>query len=60
MMTMTTTVLGLIPMVISGGEGAEIRRPMAVTVMAGLISATVLTLFIIPIVYNFFGRRERA
>ena len=58
-MTTMTTVLGLIPMVISGGEGAEIRRPMALTVMAGLISATVLTLFIIPIVYNFFGGRER-
>ncbi|MDK1021006.1 MAG: efflux RND transporter permease subunit [Candidatus Hydrogenedentes bacterium] len=59
MMTTMTTVLGLIPMVISGGEGAEIRRPMALTVMAGLISATVLTLFIIPIVYNSFGGRER-
>ncbi|MCH8204277.1 MAG: efflux RND transporter permease subunit, partial [Candidatus Hydrogenedentes bacterium] len=60
MMTTMTTVLGLIPMAISGAEGAEIRRPMAITVMAGLISSTVLTLFIIPIVYNLFGGRERA
>jgi len=47
-------------MALSAGEGAEIRRPMAITVMAGLISATVLTLFIIPLAYNFFGRRNRA
>ena len=59
MMTTMTTVLGLIPMAISGAEGAEIRRPMAITVMAGLISSTLLTLFIIPIVYNLFGGRER-
>lgn len=59
MMTAMTTVLGLIPMALSSGEGAEIRRPMAITVMAGLICATILTLFIIPIVYNFFGGRDR-
>lgn len=59
LMTTTTTVLGLIPMVMSSGEGAEIRGPMAITVMAGLMSSTVLTLFIIPIVYNFFGGRDK-
>lgn len=60
MMTTMTTVLGLIPMVLSSGEGAEIRRPMAMTVIAGLCSATVLTLIVIPIVYNSFGGRDRA
>ena len=60
LMTTTTTVLGLIPMALSGGEGAEIRRPMAITVMAGLGSATVLTLLVIPVVYNFFSGRDRA
>lgn len=58
LMTTMTTVLGLIPMALSTGEGAEIRTPMAITVMAGLCCATVLTLFIIPMAYNFIGRRE--
>lgn len=60
MMTTLTTVLGLAPMALSRGEGAEIRSPMAITVMAGLLSGTVLTLVIIPMVYYLFGGRERA
>jgi hydrophobic/amphiphilic exporter-1 (mainly G- bacteria), HAE1 family len=59
-MTTLTTVLGLVPMAMSVGEGAEIRMPMAVTVMAGLTSATVLTLVIIPMVYDLFGGRDPA
>ncbi len=59
-MTTLTTVLGLVPMVLSTGDGAEIRMPMAVTVMAGLSSATLLTLVIIPMVYDLFGGRDAA
>ncbi len=59
LMTTLTTVLGLIPMALSSGEGAEIRRPMAVTVMAGLSSATLLTLLIIPMAYYLFGGRDK-
>jgi HAE1 family hydrophobic/amphiphilic exporter-1 len=59
-MTTLTTVLGLVPMVLSTGDGAEIRMPMAVTVMAGLSSATLLTLVIIPMVYDLFGGRDTA
>jgi HAE1 family hydrophobic/amphiphilic exporter-1 len=59
MMTTITTVLALIPMVLASGEGAEIRRPMAITVMAGLCSATILTLIIIPLIYSIAGGRER-
>lgn len=59
-MTTVTTVLGLVPMVWSAGEGAEIRRPMAITVMAGLTAATVLTLIIIPMVYDLLGGRDKA
>lgn len=51
LMTSATTVLGLLPMAIGFGDGAEIRTPMAITVIAGLISATLLTLIIIPTVY---------
>ncbi len=60
MMTTLTTVLGLIPMAISTGEGAEVRQPMAITVMAGLSSATILTLIIIPMIYYLFGGRDKS
>jgi hydrophobic/amphiphilic exporter-1 (mainly G- bacteria), HAE1 family len=60
LMTTLTTVLGLIPMALSTGEGAEMRVPMAVTVIAGLTSSTVLTLVIIPVVYSLaHGFTER-
>lgn len=59
LMTTITTVLGLLPMVLASGDGAELRRPMAITVMAGLSSATLLTLVIIPIVYDIFGGRDK-
>jgi HAE1 family hydrophobic/amphiphilic exporter-1 len=47
-----TTVLGLMPMVLSGGEGSEIRRPLALTVIAGLSSSTLLTLGVVPVFYR--------
>jgi len=57
LMTTATTVLGLLPMALGLGEGAEIRTPMALTVIAGLISSTVLTLIVIPTVYAAVDRR---
>ncbi len=54
LMTSLTTILGLLPMALGLGEGAEIRTPMAITVIAGLLSATLLTLIIIPVVYDLF------
>ncbi len=51
LMTTATTVLGLVPMLVSGGAGSEIRRPLALTVAAGLTSSTVLTLVVIPVLY---------
>ena len=54
-----TTVLGLLPMAFSGGEGSEIRQPLALTIIAGLISATVLTLVVVPVLYReLAGRRS--
>jgi HAE1 family hydrophobic/amphiphilic exporter-1 len=50
-------VLGLMPMAIGFGEGAEIRTPMAVTVIFGLMFATLLTLFFIPVIYSLFDRK---
>jgi HAE1 family hydrophobic/amphiphilic exporter-1 len=55
-MTASTTVLGLLPMALGLGDGAEIRTPMAITVVAGLISSTLLTLVIIPTVYSVLDR----
>jgi HAE1 family hydrophobic/amphiphilic exporter-1 len=57
MMTTLTTILGLLPMALGLGDGAEIRTPMAITVIVGLISSTMLTLVIIPTVYLLVDRR---
>ena len=58
LMTTATTVLGLLPLALGVGEGAEIRTPLAITVIAGLISSTVLTLIVIPVVYTLLDRKE--
>ncbi|MBO1255674.1 efflux RND transporter permease subunit [Alteromonas sp. 5E99-2] len=57
LMTTMTTTLGLLPMAIGLGEGAEIRTPMAITVIFGLLFATFLTLFLIPVLYSLFDRK---
>jgi HAE1 family hydrophobic/amphiphilic exporter-1 len=58
LMTTMTTVLGLLPMAVAGGEGAELRAPLAITVIGGLSFATALTLFVIPAVYATLDRSE--
>ncbi|MDP3069817.1 MAG: efflux RND transporter permease subunit [Opitutaceae bacterium] len=61
LMTTLTTVLGLVPMALGLGEGAEIRAPMAVTVVVGLSASTLLTLVVIPTLYYLFpGQRGSA
>ena len=57
-MTTLTTVLGLAPMAIGVGEGSEIRTPMAIAVMGGLSLATLLTLVLIPVVYEWADRKS--
>ena len=52
LMTTSTTVLGLVPMAIGIGEGAEIRAPMAITVIGGLIASTLVTLVLVPLIYT--------
>ena len=51
-MTTSTTVLGLLPMALGLGEGAELRTPLAVTVIFGLLLATLLTLVVVPVIYT--------
>jgi HAE1 family hydrophobic/amphiphilic exporter-1 len=58
MMTTLTTVLGLLPMAISFGEGTEVRTPMAITVIGGLTVSTLLTLVVIPVVYSLLDRKK--
>jgi len=57
MMTTATTVLGLLPMALGMGDGAEIRTPMAITVIIGLMTSTILTLVVIPTVYSVLDRK---
>ncbi|MEZ5312796.1 MAG: efflux RND transporter permease subunit [Thermoanaerobaculia bacterium] len=52
LMTTGTTVLGLLPMALGLGDGAELRTPLALTVIAGLSMSTLLTLVVIPVVYD--------
>ncbi len=60
LMTTSTTVLGLLPMALGLGDGAEIRTPMAVTVICGLFTSTALTLVVIPsLYYSVEALRER-
>lgn len=58
LMTTLTTVLGLIPLALGLGDGAELSSPMAITVMSGLLFATLLTLLFIPLVYQLFDRKH--
>jgi len=58
MMTTLTTILGLLPMAIGFGEGAEVRTPMAITVIGGLLVSTLLTLLVIPVVYSLLDRKK--
>jgi len=70
LMTTATTVLGLVPLTgwlvgvpgleqFVGGDGAELRAPMAITVIGGLTSSTLLTLLVIPVLYSLFVRERR-
>jgi len=57
LMTTLTTVLGLLPMAIGLGEASELRTPIAITVIGGLLISTLLTLVVIPVVYDLVDRR---
>jgi HAE1 family hydrophobic/amphiphilic exporter-1 len=59
MMTTLTTVLGLLPLALGLGEGAEVRAPMAITVIGGLTVSTMLTLLVIPVMYAVMDRKAR-
>ena len=56
MMTSATTILALLPMALGFGEGAKLRAPMAIAVIAGLVTSTLMTLLVIPTMYELIDR----
>ena len=58
LITKLTTILGLLPMALGIGEGAEVRAPMAITVIGGVLLTTFLTLLVIPVVYSVLDRKH--
>ncbi len=58
LMTASITVLGLVPMLLATGIGSEIQRPLATVVTGGMVSATFLTLIVLPALYPFFSKNK--
>lgn len=59
LMTATVASLGFLPMAISTGAGAEVQKPLATVVIGGLVTATFLTLFVLPMLYIIFSKKVR-
>lgn len=59
LMTALTTILGLVPLALGLGEGTEINEPMGVVVIGGLLTSTLLTLYIVPIIYSLLDKETR-
>ena len=58
LMTALLAMLGLLPMALSKEIGSEVQKPLAVVIIGGLISATLLTLIVLPTLYFMFGDRK--
>ena len=60
LMTAMVAALGFVPMALNTGIGAEVQRPLATVVIGGIISATLLTLVVLPVLYASFERNPKA
>lgn len=58
LMTATIAALGLIPLLLSSGVGSEIQKPLATVVIGGLVSSTILTLFVLPVLFEAFSKSK--
>jgi Cu/Ag efflux pump CusA len=58
LMTASVAILGLVPMLLSSGVGAETQRPLATVVIGGLITSTLLTLILLPVIYEWLETRK--
>jgi HAE1 family hydrophobic/amphiphilic exporter-1 len=56
LITALSTIFGMLPMAVSASEGSEMRSPMAIAIIGGLLASTLLTLFIVPILYTYFSK----
>ncbi len=59
LITASVAALGLIPMLFATSPGSEIQKPLAAVVIGGLVSSTILTLFILPTLYRVFEREDK-
>ena len=57
-MTAAVASLGFLPMALSNSAGAEVQKPLATVVIGGLLSSTLLTLVVLPVMYGFFVRKK--
>jgi len=60
LITALSTILGMLPMAMATSEGAAMRSPMAIALIGGLLASTLLTLFVVPILYSYFSRVPKA
>jgi cobalt-zinc-cadmium resistance protein CzcA len=60
LMTALVASLGFVPMALATGTGAEVQRPLATVVIGGLVTSTLLSLFVLPALYRSFGRDAEA
>ncbi|MGH8477484.1 MAG: efflux RND transporter permease subunit, partial [Methylococcales bacterium] len=58
-MTASIAAFGLVPLLFATGPGSEIQRPLAIVVIGGLITSTLLTLLLLPILYQRYGQPGR-
>jgi len=59
LMTAAVASIGFLPMALGHGAGAEVQRPLATVVIGGLLTSTLLTLFVLPTLYHWFEREEK-
>ena len=57
-MTASITIFSLIPMILATGPGSEVQKPLAIVVVGGLITSTLATLLVLPVIYSWFDRRK--
>lgn len=58
LMTALTTILGMLPLALSTGEGSELWRPMGITVIGGLVFSTIVTMIIVPVMYGALSKKD--
>jgi multidrug efflux pump subunit AcrB len=58
-MTTAATILGMLPVALGLGAGSELRSPMAISILGGLVASTLLSLFVIPVMVSLLGGFKR-